>query len=439
MFRKSFATLALIMCAASAFAMPKPSDVEAAYKAHDYPRAESMLKEVLAVKDSAKAHWQLGQVYSAEGKHKQGLAEMQTAARLDPSFKFASTAAAGVRIMSNEQALAAPPAVVVQSPIAIPQGYAVVAQAAPNPAPVQADSGGHGGLIVFLLLLVAAGVGAYFLFFGKKKEEKEATIAREEAASAQKAQLLDNSKDLEDAILIAKTSVMADSDREVVLLQIAELQRSVRAALSELKDGKGVSNSSLNKLNELVAQVTERAQHGLPDMDSKPTPMPPRIVKSDKFNAPPGVYEAIKADAPYRQTPTTFGPPVVPAPAPTYSAPAPTQTVFHHYPAPAPVVINNGGNDMLTGLLIGEALSRPERVVERTVYVEERAPAPAPYYAPSPPPYEAPAQLDTSTDDDSYDRSSSSLDSSSSSDDSWSSDSSSSDSSSSDSGSSDSW
>lgn len=434
MFRKSFAVLALTLCA-TAFAMPKPSEVNAAFAAHDYPRAESMLKEVLAAKDSPKAHWQLGQVYSAEGKHQQALAEMKQAAKMDPTFKFASTAAAGVRIMSNEQALAAPPAVVVQSPIAIPQGYAVVAQAAPTPAPVQADSGHGAGFFLFVLLLIGGlAAGAYFLFFGKKKEENDARAAKEQEASTKKAQLLDYSKDLEDATLIAKTSAIPEDERVLVLQQIAEIQKSVRQGIANLKDGSGISNSSVNKIGELVSQVSERAQHGIPKEDSKPTPMPPY--------APPIPKDFGQAPENAQQVPSTYGRvdairPVPPAPTPTYVAPAPTQTVFHHhYPAPAPVVVNNG-NDFTTGLILGEMMSQPrERVVERTVYVEERAPAPAPYYAP-PAPYYAPppAQLDTSDDDDNTYKSdpAPSLDSGGS--DSWSSSSdSSSDSSSSDSG-----
>jgi len=432
MFRKSFATLALTLSAVSTFAMPKPSEVDAAYKSHDYPRAESLLKEVLAAKDSPKAHWQLGQVYSAEGKHQQGLAEMKEAARLDPSFKFASNAAAGVRIMSNEQALAAPPVAVIQSPIAIPQGYATVAQASPN---TMHSESSHVGLIVFLLLLfVAAGVGVYFFLSGKKKETSN--IAKED--SDKKSQLLDLAKRLDDAVLITKTAGFSVDDTSTILTRINGLQQSVRQSLADIKDGKAPSNSYLANLASMVDNVCNQSQTGVKNGFTPPQPMPPAPAPAPESSygaLPPNadsiqIGESVESYQQRRASPT---------PAPTYVAPTPTQTVFHHqYPAPAPVV-NNSGSDMLTGLLIGEALSRPERVVERTVYVEERAPAPAPYYAPAPAPYyaPAPAQLD-SNDDDSYDRSPSGLDSSSSSSDSYDSGSSS-DSSSSDSGSSDSY
>ena len=375
MFRKSIALVALTLCAVSAFAAPRPSEVKAAFAAHDYLKAESLLGQVLAEKPgSAPAHWQLGQVYAAEGKHKQALNEMRQAQQLDPSFKFASNAANAVKIIGDEQTLVAPPVAVVASPITIPQGYAVVAQAAP--APVQVDSGHGAGFFIFLVLLIGGiGVGAYFLIFGKKREENDARVAREKEMAAQKAQLLDNSKDLDDAILIAKTSAIPEDERVLILQQIAELQKTTRSYLADLKDGKTISNSSLNKLNEVVATITERAQHGIPVENPKPTPTPP--------------YSPVSA-AP---APDWVAPPVHPAPAPSYVAPTPTQTVFHHHypaPAPAPVVVNNGNGDFLTGMLVGEALNRPERVVERTVYVEERAPAPAPRYE---------RQLDTSQDD----------------------------------------
>jgi hypothetical protein len=424
MFRKSI-VLTLALCTAAAFAAPKPSEVKAAFAAHDYLKAESLLGQVLAEKPgSAPAHWQLGQVYSAEGKHKQALNEMRQAQQLDPSFKFASNAANAVKIIGDEQALVAPPVAVVASPITIPQGYAVVAQTAP--APAQADSGGHGGLIVFLvLLLIVAGAGAYF-FLGKKKESADAS----KELTDKKTQLLDLSKRLEDSVLIAKTSGLSEADTTTILGRITGLQQSVRMSLADIKDGKAPTNNYLANLGSMVDKACEIAQYGIPT--EKPTPMPPyQPTPTPQPSTDHPVYGQVDAIRP-----------IPAAPTPSYVAPTPTQTVFHHHypvPAPAPVVVNNGGNDLLTGVLLGEALSRPERVVERTVYVEERAPAPAPryerqldtsrddsydapgpapapYYAPEPEPerYSAP-DLDTSSND-SWDSGSSSMDTGSSSD-----------------------
>lgn len=392
MFRKSFALVALTLCAATAFAMPKPSEVNAAFANKDYPRAESMLKEVLAAKDSPKAHWQLGQVYSAEGKHQQALAEMKQAAHDDPTFKFASNAAAGVRIMSNEQALAAPPAVVVQSPIAIPQGYAMVQQNAPTSPAVQQreESGGHTGLIIFLILLAVGGGIAYFVLAGKKKE----TVDASKELTDKKNQLLDLSKRLEDSILITKTAGFNVSDTQTILTRITGLQQSVRQSLADIKDGKAPTNNYLATLADKVDDVCTQSQEGIKAVSPVTTPPAPDWVS-------PASQDTVAPTAPYRQTPNTYGPPVV-------NSPAPAPQVIHHYhnPAPAPVVVQNSGSDFTSGLILGEMLSQPrERVVERTVYVEERAPAPAPRYVPEPAPapyYAPPAQLDSSDDDNSY-------------------------------------
>ena len=50
MFRKLMATLVLALCAMTAFALPKPSEVKAAFAAGDYAKAESMLNEVMKEK-----------------------------------------------------------------------------------------------------------------------------------------------------------------------------------------------------------------------------------------------------------------------------------------------------------------------------------------------------------------------------------------------------
>lgn len=148
-----------------------------------------------------------------------------------------------------------------------------------------------------------------------------------------------------------------------------------------------------------------------------PKPIPPAPSPSDRaymrdHNLIDNVPPARSANA--------YGNTYTPPPAPRYSAPT--------YVAPQPVVVNNSGNDMLTGVLIGNMLSSSHhdnydhtRIVEREVVRE--VPAPRETYTP-------PAKS-SSWDDDSSSRKSSSSSWSSSSDSSSSWSSSSSDSSSS--------
>ena len=402
MFRKLTLTLALALCAAAAFALPKPSEVRAAVDSGNYQKAESLLQEVLQEKPSARAHYDLGQVYAKEGKHAQAVNELRQAQALDPSVKFASNAATFTQILTNEQTLAAPPANVVAPS---------VVYAAPRAAVPSAPD--HTLLFFFLgLLMVGGGVGAYFLLASKK----EAWAAQDAQTADQKQKtstLLGFAKQLEDALLIAKTATYSDAMKTQVTGRITALQTSVRNALADIKDGKGCTSGRLSSLQGYVDQAVNEAQNGV-----VATAAPTATVDSAT-----GTYATRSEANVYQGQPdatTQY------APARPSFAPSPTQSIFHHYPtpAPAPVVVNNSNDGLLTGVLIGEMLSNHHE--DRTVYVERERPIDTPryqrdeYVAPAP----APAARD---DDDSYSSSSSSsYDSGSSSSDSYSSDSSSS-------------
>lgn len=410
MFRRMTVALVLAVCAATAFALPKPSEVKAAVASGNYAKAESMLLEVMKEKPSARAHYDLGQVYTYEGKHKDALNEYRQAQALDPSLKFASSAAEFTKKLATAQTLVAPPPVVVaQAPA--PQVFMPTLPVAS--APVQHESSGSGGTIlaVLLVLLVGGGVAAYFLTRKKTQDDlTQKTNVSKERMSA----LLDFSKKLEDSILIAKTATYSDFMKRQILDRIAGLQTQVRNALADLKDGKEVTASRLATIETNVELAVDQAANGIHEV-AAPAPAPE--VASPTTSA-------------WRDAPKPMF--TSPAPTPTYTrAPSPAVVHHHHYdPAPAPVVVNNSGTDMLTGILIGEALSRPTH--ERTVYVdrtpaprqvqedsyEAPAPAPAPRYsAPAPTPV---ATFDSNDDDkDDYSSSSSSVDSAPAADDSY--------------------
>jgi len=84
------ATLAL--AAGWALALPSPKDIEAAVGAGQLPQAESMLREVLQAKpQSAKAHYELGQVLARQGKFFEAQQALDQAKIFDPTLKFATS------------------------------------------------------------------------------------------------------------------------------------------------------------------------------------------------------------------------------------------------------------------------------------------------------------------------------------------------------------
>ena len=89
---KSMAGVALVLGATLALALPTPKDIEAAVGAGHYAQAETMLREVLQEKpQSAKAHYELGQVLAHQQRYKDAHAELQKAKDIDPSLKFATS------------------------------------------------------------------------------------------------------------------------------------------------------------------------------------------------------------------------------------------------------------------------------------------------------------------------------------------------------------
>jgi hypothetical protein len=85
------ASLLLGACAL-ALALPAPKDIEAAVNAGHYAQAETLLREVLQEKpNSARAHYELGQVLAHEAKYDEALAQLQRAKAIDSTLKFATS------------------------------------------------------------------------------------------------------------------------------------------------------------------------------------------------------------------------------------------------------------------------------------------------------------------------------------------------------------
>ena len=145
--------LTLALAAGWALALPSPKEIEAAVGAGQLPQAETMLREVLQAKpQSAKAHYELGQVLARQGKYFEAQQALDQAKTIDPTLKFATSPEAFAKTYDTVLAQvrgtssAKPPVATVASPAA------PVAQAAPaSPAP-------SGGFNLMYVWIAAAGL-----------------------------------------------------------------------------------------------------------------------------------------------------------------------------------------------------------------------------------------------------------------------------------------
>ena len=145
--------LTLALAAGWALALPSPKDIEAAVGAGQLPQAETMLREVLQAKpQSAKAHYELGQVLARQGKYFEAQQALDQAKTIDPTLKFATSPEAFAKTYDTVLAQvrgtsSAKPPVAAVAPSAAP-----VAQAAPaSPAP-------SGGFNLMYVWIAAAGL-----------------------------------------------------------------------------------------------------------------------------------------------------------------------------------------------------------------------------------------------------------------------------------------
>ena len=138
---KSVVAGALVLSATLALALPTPKDIETAVAAGHYTQAESMLREVLQDKpQSAKAHYELGQVLAHERRYKEAQTELQKAKDIDPSLKFATSPEKFNTVLAKVNDLAAAPtSSVVMEPSVAPGTHAAT-KTTQEPAPSSSGS-----------------------------------------------------------------------------------------------------------------------------------------------------------------------------------------------------------------------------------------------------------------------------------------------------------
>ena len=157
---KSVVAGALVLSATFALALPTPKDIEAAVAAGHYTQAETMLRDVLQDKpQSAKAHYELGQVLAHEHRYKEAQTELQKAKDIDPSLKFATSPEKFNVVMAKVNDLAAAPTSSVVMEPSVVSGTHAATQVTPQTAPSAGGSSltyvwiAIAGLVVFGLWL----------------------------------------------------------------------------------------------------------------------------------------------------------------------------------------------------------------------------------------------------------------------------------------------
>ena len=148
---KSVVVGAFVVGSSLALSLPTPKDIEAAVAAGRYTQAESMLREVLQDKpQSAKAHYELGQVLAQAQRYKEAQTELQKARDIDPSLKFAASPEKFNSVWAKVNDLAATPTTsVVMSPSVAPSPQAA------NKATSEAPSNGGGSSMQYVWLAIA--------------------------------------------------------------------------------------------------------------------------------------------------------------------------------------------------------------------------------------------------------------------------------------------
>ena len=148
---KSVVAGGFVLAASLTLALPTPKDIEAAVAAGQYTQAESMLREVLQDKpQSAKAHYELGQVLAHAHRYKEAQTELQKAKDIDPSLKFATSPDKFNTVLTKVNELAAAPSSSVVMEPSVAPGTHAAAKAAPEPA-----ANGSGSSLNYVWLAIA--------------------------------------------------------------------------------------------------------------------------------------------------------------------------------------------------------------------------------------------------------------------------------------------
>jgi hypothetical protein len=146
----------LALACSLALALPSPKDITAAVEAGDLNRAETLLHEVLKEKpNSAKAHYELGEVLARAKRYDEALAQLSQARAIDPALKFASSPDKFSQTMDKVNAAAAAAKTAATGQTLNPAPAAAHSAVAPAASGSSFPTGYVvGGIILLVLLFV---------------------------------------------------------------------------------------------------------------------------------------------------------------------------------------------------------------------------------------------------------------------------------------------
>ena len=164
--------LTLALAAGWALALPSPKDIEAAVGAGQLPQGETMLREVLQAKpQSAKAHYELGQVLARQGKYFEAQQALDQAKTIDPTLKFATSPEAFAKTYDTVLAQ------VRGAPSAKPSVATVAAPVVPVAQPAPASPAPSGGFNLMYVWIAAAGLVVLGLVLRRRAAAAPAMVA----------------------------------------------------------------------------------------------------------------------------------------------------------------------------------------------------------------------------------------------------------------------
>lgn len=165
--QRVFIAKLLIVCSLAlsstlAFALPSPKDIDVAVNAGRLSQAESMLREVIQEKpQSAKAHYELGQVLARQEHYADAQIALKKAKELDPALKFAASPEKFNETFDKVSRLAQGPSTANVAPGLSPEAKATTPSATAAAVPSYSEPSipliyvlmGVAGLVILVLVL----------------------------------------------------------------------------------------------------------------------------------------------------------------------------------------------------------------------------------------------------------------------------------------------
>ena len=229
-------TLALI--SASAFALTSPSQIATMMDNGNLTGAEAAIKEVLTVKDTAKVHYMLAQVYLKEGKRPDAQAELDRANMMDPEHSYTDNQ--HYRPVADAIAGRVVPAVTA-APVIVPHN-------APLPM-TPASPPDYTLLWIFLILFGIAGAGwVGYLAYSNVREKRRKLLEVDQALATLRTKSATLVSAVEKALLNEKT---AESPSVAKLGAIQAVQVK---ALNLYERAKNLITDDFAEVNNMISE-----------------------------------------------------------------------------------------------------------------------------------------------------------------------------------------